>query len=322
MSEALRCPHCKAALPEEATFCANCGRRIAGWRVPKDTTPATGEAALPGGEEATRQMVPTPSLLRAAAISIKRGGRQRGPRARSKLPLLLAMVLVAVAGGVGGFFVVRAKMKLRARSRPAPAPLAETPPPSPEPPVAAPVPTPNSPPRTPNPPAPSPIVRKTKAGKKAHVIAATTVPVKAPKPVASGGIPHKTVQTDSKSLQMPTVQHETTTESAPQSDADQKQEAEARLDADSVRFVVRQHLPQVRACYARAFKEASPGGAVEIGFAIDTAGRAKNVRTETNTTDSESLAHCLEERVRQWQFPRPVGGDYELIYPFVFAPGS
>jgi hypothetical protein len=26
--------------------------------------------------------------------------------------------------------------------------------------------------------------------------------------------------------------------------------------------------------------------------------------------------------VREWQFPRPVGGDYELIYPFVFAPGS
>src|SRR5262249_58652046 len=108
----------------------------------------------------------------------------------------------------------------------------------------------------------------------------------------------------------------------PKSDAEEKREAEARLDADSVRLVVRQHLPQVRACYSRAFKDSSPGGSVEIGFAIDTQGRAKNVRTETNTTDSESVAKCLEQRVREWQFPRPVGGDYELIYPFVFAPGS
>ncbi|MGZ3425197.1 MAG: AgmX/PglI C-terminal domain-containing protein, partial [Polyangia bacterium] len=92
--------------------------------------------------------------------------------------------------------------------------------------------------------------------------------------------------------------------------------------ADSVRFVVRAHLPQVRACYGRAFKDSSPGGTVEIGFAIDPAGHAKSVRTETNTTDSEGLAHCLEARVREWQFPKPVGGDYELIYPFVFAPGS
>ena len=127
---------------------------------------------------------------------------------------------------------------------------------------------------------------------------------------------------------MPTAQHETTSRSRPRHAApaatehEQKQEAEATLDADCVRFVVRQHLPQVRACYGRAFKDSSPGGAVEIGFAIDPAGRAKNVRTETNTTDSEPLAHCLEQRVREWQFPRPVGGDYELIYPFVFAPGS
>jgi hypothetical protein len=121
---------------------------------------------------------------------------------------------------------------------------------------------------------------------------------------------------------MPTVEHETTTEDKPSTEAEQKQEAEAQLDAESVRLVVRQHLPQVRACYGRAFKDASPGGTVEIGFAIDGNGRAKNVRTETNTTDSEGLAHCLEQRVKEWQFPRPVGGDYELIYPFVFAPGS
>jgi hypothetical protein len=115
--------------------------------------------------------------------------------------------------------------------------------------------------------------------------------------------------------------HETTASATPD-ESTQKSSAEAALDADSIRLVVRQHLPQVRACYNRAFKDTSPGGTVEIGLAIDHTGRAQNVRTETNTTDSPDLARCLETRVREWQFPRPVGDDYELIYPFVFAPGS
>ena len=318
MSVAMRCPHCKAELPEKASFCANCGRRIEGWTVPKDATPATGEAALPGGDDQTRQMEPTPSLLRAAAISVKKQGA--GTRRAVGLPLVLGMLVVAVAGGVGAFFLVRARVK-RARaaatSAPPAAPVAVAPPlvkPAAPAVVAAP------------PPAPKTLVRRNKQGKRAHVIASAPVPVKARK-TSAGGLPHKQVATDSKPLTMPTVQHETTGESgapasAPPSEADDKQEAEAGVDADSVRFVVKQHLPQVRACYGRAFKDASPGGTVEIGFAIDPAGRAKSVRTETNTTDSEQLAHCLETRVRDWQFPRPVGGDYELIYPFVFSPGS
>lgn len=308
MSVEARCPHCRAVLPEKAAFCARCGRRIEGWSLPKDATPASGETALPGGDEATRQMEPTPSLLRAAALSLKKRRARR--RSRSPWPLVLAMIVVAVAGGVGGFLVVRARVRRTpsavASAPPAPialAPLTR----APAPPKSA-----TGPGRT--------LVRKNRAGKRAHVIAAAPVAVKA-RAQTAGGLPHKSVATDSKALATPTVQHETTSAAAP-SDADEKQEAEAGLDADSVRLVVRQHLPQVRACYGRAFKDASPGGAVEIGFAIDPDGRAKNVRTETNTTDSEALAHCLEERVRDWQFPRPVGGDYELIYPFVFAPGS
>ena len=315
----IRCPHCKAELPEKASFCARCGRRIEGWSVPKDATPpmgqSSGESALPGSDEATRQMEPTPSLLRAAAISVKKGGGQ--PRKRSKLPLIAGMIVVAIAGGVGGFVIVRARVR-RSPSIVAapPAPVAVAPPI-----VRAPtVPPSGAPAVAPSPP--KTIVRKNKAGKRAHVIGAVPVPVKA-RATSSGGLPHKQVATDSKPMQMPTVQHETTSESKPPpTEAEQKTEGEASVDADSVRFVVRAHLPQVRACYGRAFKDSSPGGTVELGFAIDPAGHAKNVRTETNTTDSEGLAHCLESRVREWQFPKPVGGDYELIYPFVFAPGS
>jgi hypothetical protein len=324
MSAAHRCPHCRTELPEKATFCANCGRRIEGWKVARDATPAMGEAALPDGDEATKQMEPTPSLLRAAALSLRR--RKRGPP-------IVAMALVAVGGALAAFIVVRAGMR-------------KTPSRSPSPIISPPTITPTMTPTTPTPTptimaAPTP-TKPPSMGKpkRAHRVAAAPVinvkaaPKRKMRVVASsaGGLPHKGVATDSKSvaqqeaqsqkaMALPTVEHETT-ESKPQGEAEMKQEAEARLDADSVRFVVKAHLPQVRACYGRAFKDSSPGGTVEIGFAIDASGRAQNVRTETNTSDSDSLARCLEERVKQWQFPKPVGGDYELIYPFVFAPGS
>jgi TonB family protein len=86
--------------------------------------------------------------------------------------------------------------------------------------------------------------------------------------------------------------------------------------------VIQRHLAQVHTCYSRAFKDSSPGGRVEIGFTVNAEGRAEQVRTETNSTDSQPLARCLEERIREWQFPRPVGGAVELIYPFVFQVGS
>src|SRR6185312_9756382 len=63
-----RCPHCQASLPEAATFCAACGRRIEGWRAPPRASDGEPAAPLPGGEEPTRHLAPTPSLLRAAAI--------------------------------------------------------------------------------------------------------------------------------------------------------------------------------------------------------------------------------------------------------------
>jgi outer membrane biosynthesis protein TonB len=112
------------------------------------------------------------------------------------------------------------------------------------------------------------------------------------------------------------------TAATPLTEAEQKAQAEASIDANGVRLAVKQHLPQVKACYERAFKESSPGGTVEVAFAIDAEGRATRVRTESNSTDSDTLARCLESAVAGWRFPRPVGGEYELIYPFVFSPGS
>ena len=48
-------------------------------------------------------------------------------------------------------------------------------------------------------------------------------------------------------------------------------------------------------------------------------GHATRIRTAENSFGNARLSSCLEQRVAQWQFPRPVAGEPEFQYPFVFA---
>jgi hypothetical protein len=303
MSE-VRCPHCQTVLPEKASFCAACGNRIEGWSsVPAAPQPTI----LPGGDEPTTSTQPTPSLLRAAALSKKKPPPRRNA----------GWIYVGVAAVAAGATYYLA-------SRPAPHPAAPPAPVAVAPvaPVAA----------APSPPAAVSAVAAPAHAKKGahhpHRIDPVPMPPTRPAMVipkgvkGSGALPHKSVSTDSKAMTQPVLETVSAPAQPPPSDEEMKKEAEASLDADSIRFVVKSHLSQVHACYERAFKDSSPGGRVEIGFAITPDGSPARVRTEANTTGSDSLANCLEGRVRSWQFPRPVGGDYELIYPFVFAAGS
>ncbi len=76
---------------------------------------------------------------------------------------------------------------------------------------------------------------------------------------------------------------------------------------------------QVRACHDRAFKDAqSPGGKVELSFTLNEEGRAVDLATVVNTTGSDVLSHCLQQRVAEWRFPRPLGGSKTYQFPFVF----
>jgi hypothetical protein len=312
-----RCPHCQTVLPEQATFCAACGNRIEGWsNVPVGDKPEK----LPGGQEPTTNMQPTPSLLRAAALSKKptppsddrKKPAKTGPVETDsalmrtvKRPAMWPL-LVGVALAAAGLAYL-----LASRRPPPPPASAVVPPPASPAPVAA----------IPPPAAPPPKKRV-----RAHRAEPVQIATKVKKGSSGSSLPHKTVATESKPMKVdPEGTSAALTGDAPEetlSEEDQKKQAQASIDADGVRFVVKSHLSQVHACYERAFKDSSPGGRVEIGFAIGSDGTAKRVRTEANSTGSDPLANCLEGRVKSWQFPRPVGGDYELIYPFVFSPGS
>ena len=97
----------------------------------------------------------------------------------------------------------------------------------------------------------------------------------------------------------------------------------ASLNAESVRMVIKHYLPQLRVCYERASKKgAFGGGVVEVQFVVGTSGSVSHAQVIRNSTGSKELGTCIAGAFKRWRFPRPVGGEMEFIYPFVFASGG
>lgn len=345
------CPHCNRPLAEEATFCNECGRRVEGWQGRVAAGGAPDPSQLPDGEVETREMNISPEMLRAAG---KKAAPPKGKPAskpstarpapttsdeptdssmlraigkrRSFMPA--GIVIAAVAMGVAVYLAARHR---QLASAPTETPPAATAPVGTTPPVVTPPTTKGS-------------GSKKKGPKK---LAAEAVdkgatdskdpPPKASPPVATPKDSGKAPATTGTTGTTTTVTKDTTkpattkpslpsedlpSDATPMTEDELKEQETARLNADQVRYVVKQHLSQVRACYERQFKQSSPGGRLEVSFAIGEDGKAKRIRSDVNTTGSEPFARCIEGLVAGWTFPKPMGGEFELTYPFVFSSGS
>ena len=98
----------------------------------------------------------------------------------------------------------------------------------------------------------------------------------------------------------------------------------AAFDAGSIRLVVRQHLPQIQACYLRALKrKRNLRGNVDIALVLHGNGTPKSATVHANSTGHEGLGKCIAYNMARWRYPRPVSGqESRFIYPFAFAPSE
>ncbi|MFK7872168.1 MAG: TonB family protein [Oligoflexales bacterium] len=99
----------------------------------------------------------------------------------------------------------------------------------------------------------------------------------------------------------------------------------AGLTPQEISRVIRAHLNQIRHCY-ESLLQRSPGasGRLKVRFIISLSGRVSSASVSqasgANMSDS-TLQRCVTSKVRQWQFPKPRGGQAVTVnYPFLFSP--
>lgn len=89
------------------------------------------------------------------------------------------------------------------------------------------------------------------------------------------------------------------------------------LDKDVIRGVIRQRLPQFRACYeSELLRDPGLAGTVTVKFVINAAGKVTKASAGGMI---EPVARCVSAVIQRIEFPEPKGGGtVNVTYPFTF----
>jgi hypothetical protein len=97
---------------------------------------------------------------------------------------------------------------------------------------------------------------------------------------------------------------------------------EGTLHKDQIREVVRAHLSEIRACYNQALtKDATASGKIVIDFTIGEQGTVTKTAVASSDMKDAGVPTCMSSVIAGWVFPKPVGGQVDVTYPFVLEPG-
>ncbi len=94
------------------------------------------------------------------------------------------------------------------------------------------------------------------------------------------------------------------------------------MDKDVIRRALREHLPEVRACYeAGLAQDPTIKGRVSIQFTITSTGAVAGAMVHESEIGDAQVGRCIAGAVESWRFPEPEGGgDVTMTYPFALTP--
>lgn len=106
----------------------------------------------------------------------------------------------------------------------------------------------------------------------------------------------------------------------PSSDDIEIDDGTGEFDQRVVVRMIQTRRAQITACYEHAIlTEPTLRGRIEIQMTIEENGSVSHVRTVDNGMGSDTVARCIETRVRGFRFtPGPTGGSVDFRFPFVF----
>lgn len=99
---------------------------------------------------------------------------------------------------------------------------------------------------------------------------------------------------------------------------DDEASVEGGLDRDQIIAVINRNKGQIIYCYEKGLQaKPSIGGRVAVSFIIGAAGRITQANVAESSLGSNLVENCMLQRMKTWQFPRPVGKvNVDVLYPF------
>ncbi|MEN0059887.1 MAG: AgmX/PglI C-terminal domain-containing protein [Bdellovibrio sp.] len=99
---------------------------------------------------------------------------------------------------------------------------------------------------------------------------------------------------------------------------DDEATVEGGLDRDQIIAVINRNKGQIIYCYEKGLQaQPSIGGRVAVSFVIGPAGRITTANVAESSLGSRTVESCMLQKMRAWQFPRPVGKvSVDVLYPF------
>lgn len=99
---------------------------------------------------------------------------------------------------------------------------------------------------------------------------------------------------------------------------DDEATVEGGLDRDQIIAVINRNKGQIIYCYEKGL-QAQPtiGGRVSVDFVIGPSGKITTAKVAQSSLHSQLVENCMLQRMKTWQFPRPVGNvNVDVLYPF------
>ena len=91
------------------------------------------------------------------------------------------------------------------------------------------------------------------------------------------------------------------------------------MSREMVKRVIDQHLEEITFCYETALMS-NPNilGRMVFEWKIMMNGRVGEIRIVASSVNSHEIHTCIKTAIKTWQFPKPVGAEVVVSYPFVF----
>lgn len=91
------------------------------------------------------------------------------------------------------------------------------------------------------------------------------------------------------------------------------------LSREQINRVVQANRAAIKYCFESALQhEPRLSGKLDAAWRIDRSGAVSTVRVAKSTLNSPKVEGCVLRQIKRWQFPKPDGGEVDVVYPFIF----